>query len=65
MNGKKPLMLVMEKWFLLLKGSHILLSILKDVECTDCAAGFYRKMYILDNHGQLLVSPLCSSSSNM
>ncbi len=51
------------------KGSHNLLSILKDVECTDFTVGTNRKMlnllFAVGHPGQLLVSPLCSSSSNI
>ncbi len=42
---------------------------LKYVECRDCTSGFGMKLFNLlfpiVYHGQLLVSPLCSLSSNM
>jgi hypothetical protein len=51
---------ILQKWFLLLKWYHNLLSVLKDIECTDCEGGYGRKIINLlfteVHHGQLLVS---------
>ncbi len=42
------------------KGFHNLLSVLEDVDCTDCIAGYGRKifnlLFTLVHHGQLLVA---------
>ncbi len=50
------------------KGFHNLLSVLKDVECSDCTVGFGRKMLKHTIHSSSSRSasllPLCSSSSS-
>jgi hypothetical protein len=60
------MLVIAEMVSFVLEGFHNLLSVLKDVECTDCAAGFGMKMLKLTipstlHHGQLLLFPLCSS----